>query len=140
MRAVRPRQPAHPAYDLPYSYAKAQPWKTQYWSRQVTERLYNLLGTRLSGRRRPRNGMSLVVYFEARWAFGDLPSTDQYVIGSPCSARATITMEETAEVRHQGRRQLAAKNVYIQSATLNGKSRSTKSPHKDIADGGVINC
>ena len=48
------------------------------------------------------------------------PGTDQYVLGSPVFRKATITMEDGRKfvIEANGNSQ---QNVYIQSATLNGK-------------------
>ena len=66
------------------------------------------------------------------------PGTDQYVLGSPVFRKATITMEDGRKfvIEADGNSQ---QNVYIQSATLNGKPLDKNYiTYKDIADGGVM--
>ena len=66
------------------------------------------------------------------------PGTDEYVIGSPVFEKATITLEngKTFTVEAVGNSQ---DNVYIQSATLNGKPYSRNFiRYADIVAGGVL--
>ena len=66
------------------------------------------------------------------------PGTDQYVLGSPVFNKTTIALENGKEFVIEANNN-SAKNVYIKSATLNGKllSRNWLS-HTDITNGGVL--
>jgi predicted alpha-1,2-mannosidase len=119
-----------------YSYA-GQPWKTQYRIRQVTERLYNATEKGFPGDE-DQGGMSSWYVLSALGIYSVCPGVDEYVIGSPLFPKATITMENGKKLiieAHNNSRE----NVYIQSATLNGKTLSKNYIHyDDIASGGIL--
>jgi len=119
-----------------YNYA-GQPWKTQYWVRQVMDRLYNSTERGYPGDE-DQGGMSSWYILSALGIYSVCPGTDQYVIGSPVFRKVTITTEDgkkfVIEANNNNR-----ENVYIQSATLNGKSLDKNYiTYKDIMDGGVL--
>lgn len=108
-----------PIQHLPYLYSYAgQPWKTQYWVRQIMDRLYNSTEKGFPGDE-DQGGMSAWYVLSALGIYAVCPGTDEYVIGSPLFKKQTITMENgkkftiTAENNSE-------ENIYIQSATLNG--------------------
>ena len=68
-----------------YSYA-GQPWKTQYWSRQITGRLYNSSERGYPGDE-DQGGMSSWYILSSLGIYSVCPGTDQYVLAAPCSAR-----------------------------------------------------
>jgi len=66
------------------------------------------------------------------------PGTDQYIIGSPVFNKITITSEDGKKFVIEAKNN-SKKNVYIQSATLNGKSYSHNWLHyNDIVNGGIL--
>src|SRR5690606_7023407 len=66
------------------------------------------------------------------------PGTDEYVIGSPVFEKASITLED-GKVFTVVAKNNSPKNVYIQSATLNGKAYDKNFiRYSDIADGGEL--
>ena len=101
-----------------YSYAGA-PWKTQYWVRQILDRLYDATPDGFPGDE-DQGGMSSWYVLSALGLYAVTPGTDQYVIGSPLFPRATITMEDGRKFVIEARDN-TAENVYIQEAWLNGK-------------------
>ncbi|MGI8636465.1 MAG: glycoside hydrolase domain-containing protein [Segetibacter sp.] len=67
------------------------------------------------------------------------PGTDQYVIGSPVFNKITITAEDGKKFIINANNN-SNDNVYIQSATLNGKNYSHHFlRYSDILGGGVLN-
>ncbi|MDR2086762.1 MAG: GH92 family glycosyl hydrolase, partial [Dysgonamonadaceae bacterium] len=119
-----------------YSYA-GQPWKTQYWIRQVMERLYNATEKGYPGDE-DQGGMSSWYVLSALGIYSVCPGTDEYVIGSPLFPKVTITMENgekfVIEAIANNR-----ENVYIQSARLNRQPLSKNYiRYSDIAKGGVL--
>lgn len=132
---VRPRQPAHPAYDLPVQLRRPAV-EDQYWSRQITGRLYNPSGAAIRATKTRRH--VLVVYFELAGHLQRLPRHRPMHVGQPRVPQGDHHDGGRPEVRHRGRRQLAAER-HIQSATLNGKPLDKNYiTYKDIADGGVM--
>lgn len=119
-----------------YSYA-GQPWKTQYWIRQVMDRLYNSSENGYPGDE-DQGGMSSWYVLSALGIYSVCPGTDEYVLGSPKFRKATITMEDGKKFVIEAKGN-SKDNVYIQNATLNGKRHTRNYIHYgDIVNGGVL--
>lgn len=119
-----------------YSYA-GQPWKTQYWARRITEKLYNSSERGYPGDE-DQGGMSSWYVLSALGIYSVCPGTDEYVIGSPVFEKATITLENGKTFVIEAHNNSKA-NVYIRSATLNGSPLNRNYiRYGDMANGGVI--
>jgi len=119
-----------------YSYA-GQPWKTQYWIRQVVDRLYNSSERGYPGDE-DQGGMSSWYVLSALGIYSVTPGTDEYVIGNPLFPKATITMEDGKKFVIEANNN-TKENVYIQSATLNGKPLNKNYiTYSDIVNGGIL--
>lgn len=119
-----------------YSYA-GQPWKTQYWIRQVMDRLYNSSENGYPGDE-DQGGMSSWYVLSALGIYSVCPGTDEYVLGSPKFWKTTITMEDGKKFVIEAKGN-SKDNVYIQNATLNGKRHTRNYIHySDIVNGGVL--
>ena len=119
-----------------YSYA-GQPWKTQYWIRQVMDRLYNSSENGYPGDE-DQGGMSSWYVLSGLGIYSVCPGTDEYVLGSPKFRKATITMEDGKKFVIEAKGN-SKDNVYIQNATLNGKRHTRNYIHySDIVNGGVL--
>lgn len=119
-----------------YSYA-GQPWKTQYWARQIMDRLYNSTERGYPGDE-DQGGMSSWYILNALGLYSVCPGTDEYVLGSPLFPKATITMEDgnkfVIEAVDNNK-----ENVYIKSVTLNGEPLDKNYiTYKDIVTGGIM--
>jgi predicted alpha-1,2-mannosidase len=127
-----------PIQHLPYLYSYAgQPWKTQFHVRKIMDRLYNATEKGFPGDE-DQGGMSSWYVLSALGIYAVCPGTDQYVLGSPLFNRHEITLENgrsfiiIAENNSQ-------ENIYIQSATLNGRELvNNYITYNDIIDGGVL--
>ena len=119
-----------------YSYA-GQPWKTQYWVRQIVDRLYDSSEKGFPGDE-DQGGMSSWYVLSALGIYSVTPGTDQYVIGSPTFGKGTITMEDGREFTIEAENN-SKENVYIQSATLNGVPLDRNYiTYKEITEGGIL--
>lgn len=119
-----------------YSYA-GQPWKTQYWSRQIMDRLYNSSERGYPGDE-DQGGMSSWYVLNALGIYSVCPGTDEYVIGSPLFPKVTITMEDNKKFVIEAKNN-SKENVYIQSATINGVSlEKNYIKYSDIVNGGIM--
>lgn len=119
-----------------YSYA-GQPWKTQYWARRITEKLYNSSERGYPGDE-DQGGMSSWYVLSALGIYSVCPGTDEYVIGSPVFEKATITLENGKTFVIEARSN-SKTNVYIQSATLNGNPLTRNYiRYGELANGGVM--
>ncbi|MBQ3536750.1 MAG: GH92 family glycosyl hydrolase [Alistipes sp.] len=119
-----------------YSYA-GQPWKTQYWARQIMSRLYNSTERGFPGDE-DQGGMSSWYVLSALGIYAVCPGTDQYVLGSPVFRKATITMEDGKTFVIEAENN-SPQNVYIGSATLNGEPLERNYiTYDEIAKGGKM--
>lgn len=79
-----------------YNYA-GEPWKTQYWSREVMDKLYIATPDGYCGDE--DNGQTSAWYvFSAMGFYPVCPATDQYVLGSPLFDKITVTLENGKQV------------------------------------------
>ena len=101
-----------------YNYAGA-PWKAQKWARTVMDKLYNSSENGYPGDEDQGQTSSWYV-LSAMGLYAVCPGTDQYVIGSPVFPKMTIHFENGKTLVIEATNN-SKKNVYIQSAKLNGK-------------------
>lgn len=74
-----------------YNYA-GQPWKAQYWLRQVMDRMYTPGPDGYCGDE--DNGQTSAWYvFSALGFYPVCPGTDEYVVGAPLFKKATLHLE-----------------------------------------------
>ena len=127
-----------PIQHVPYLYCYAgQPWKTQYRVRRIMSELYKSGPQGYPGDE-DQGGMSSWYVLSALGIYSVTPGTDEYVIGSPVFAKASITMED-GKVFSIVAENNSAENVYIQSATLNGEPFDRNYIHyREIAAGGEL--
>ncbi len=79
-----------------YNYA-GQPWKTQYWAREVMNRLYHPSPDGYCGDE--DNGQTSAWYvFSALGFYPVCPATDQYVLGAPLFKQARISLDSGKEI------------------------------------------
>ncbi|MBV7531625.1 GH92 family glycosyl hydrolase [Chitinophaga sp. sic0106] len=119
-----------------YNYA-GQPWKTQYWIRQVMDRLYKPTPDGYCGDE--DNGQTSAWYvFSAMGFYPVCPGTPQYVFGTPLFTKLTMTLEDGKKMVIEAPAN-NEKNLYVQSAALNGKNY-TKNwiSHQDLQNGGKL--
>ncbi len=119
-----------------YSYA-GEPWKTQLHIREVMSKLYNATENGYPGDE-DQGGMSSWYVLSAMGIYSVCPGTDQYVLGSPVFNKVTITMEDGKKFIIEANNN-SKKNVYIQSATLNGSAYTHNwITYNDIKNGGTL--
>lgn len=120
-----------------YNYA-GEPWKTQYWVREAMRKLYKPTPDGYCGDE--DNGQTSAWYvFSALGFYSVCPGTDQYVMGTPLFKKATIRLEngKTFVINAPAS---SEKNLYIQSASLNGQPYGKNwVSHFDIGKGGELN-
>ena len=127
-----------PSHHIPYLYAwTSQPWKTQYWVREVMNRMYKNHIRGLSGND-DCGQMSAWYLFTAMGFYPVCPGTDQYVLGAPYLPYLKLSLPngKTFEIKAPG---VSDKKRYVKSVRLNGKPYTKMYiTHKDITDGGVL--
>jgi len=102
-----------------YNYV-GQPWKAQYWVREVMDRLYSAEPDGYCGDE--DNGQTSAWYvFSALGFYPVCPASDEYAVGSPLFKKALIHLEngETVEIEAPGN---SPENRYVGKMTLDGKT------------------
>ena len=100
-----------------YGYS-GQPWKTQYWIREVMDKLYNAHPDGYCGDE--DNGQTSAWYvFSAMGFYPVCPGSNQYVLGVPYFDKLTLHLEngKTVNITANGNTNATR---YVNSMTLNG--------------------
>ena len=128
-------QPVQHAIYL-YNYV-GQPWKAQYYTRNVLNKLYNSGPQGYCGDE--DNGQTSAWYvFTALGFYPVCPGASEYVLGSPLFNKATLSLLGGKQfVIHA--ENASEDNCYIRSATLNGKNFSHNFlKHEELMQGGEL--
>jgi putative alpha-1,2-mannosidase len=139
MAAVNFGQYAHsnqPVHHLLYIYAVAgRPDRTQFWVRQVLEKLYSpddFAGDEDTG------SMAAWYILSSMGFYPLCPGKPEYVLGSPLFGKITLHLptDKTLEIEAQGQ---SGSAVYVSGVTVDGTShKSTYLPHETLMHGGKI--
>ena len=127
-----------PSHHIAYMFNHAnQPWRTQYWARYIMDTQYNTTPVGLSGNE-DCGQMSAWYALSSMGLYPMNPASGDYEIGSPIFEKATISISEEKSFVIEAEN-VSDKNIYIQSATLNGETFSkTSISHQQITDGGTL--
>lgn len=120
-----------------YDYA-GQPWKAQYWLRQVMDRMYNAQPDGYCGDE--DNGQTSAWYvFSALGFYPVCPGTDQYVIGAPLFKQAVLHLENGKTVTIDAPAN-SKDNFYVGRLTVDGKDyEKNYLTHSQLLNGAQIN-
>lgn len=120
-----------------YNYAGA-PYKTQYWARQVINKLYKPTPDGYCGDE--DNGQTSAWYvFSALGFYPVTPATNQYVLGAPLFKEATIHLENGKKIEIKAP-QNSQENIYVQSLKVNNLPYSKNwLNHQELIKGAVLN-
>ncbi len=127
-----------PSHHMAYLYNFVnEPWKTQKMARRIMDDLYSHKPDGLSGNE-DCGQMSAWLIMSAMGFYPVTPGLPEYIIGTPWFPKMEIFLEN-GKVFTITADKVSKRNIYIQSAALNG-SAYTKSfiRHSDIADGGHL--
>lgn len=127
-----------PSHHIAYMFNHAnQPWRTQYWARQIMDTQYNTTPNGLSGNE-DCGQMSAWYVLSSIGLYPMNPASAEYEIGTPIFEKATIKLSDNKTFVIEAEN-VSDKNFYIQSATLNGKDfNQTRISHEDILKGGTL--
>lgn len=127
-----------PSHHIPYLYAwTSQPWKTQYWVREIMNRMYRnsidgLCGNDDCGQ------MSAWYIFSAMGFYPVCPGSNEYVLGAPYFPYLKVNLGSDKYL------EIEAKNVsdkmrYVKSVKLNGQVyNKAYINYNDIKDGAKL--
>ncbi len=127
-----------PSHHVPYLYNWAgKPWKTQERIHQIVNSMYRNRPDGLCGND-DCGQMSAWYIFSSLGFYPVCPGSGEYAIGSPSVDEAKIELSggKTLKIKVNN---LSAKNIYIRSATLNGKALTASLlQNREILDGGEL--
>jgi predicted alpha-1,2-mannosidase len=123
MQIMNMGQYAHgnqPIQHMPYLFNYAgQPWKTQYWVREVMDKLYHSNPDGYCGDE--DNGQTSAWYvFSAMGFYPVCPGSDQYVLGAPLFPRIRVELENGNTITIEAPAN-SAENKYIHTMKINGQ-------------------
>ena len=110
-----------PAQHMIYLYDYAgQPWKAQWWTREVMDRLYSAKPDGYCGDE--DNGQTSAWYvFSALGFYPVCPGSDEYAVGSPLFRKAVIHLENGNTIEIDAPEN-SPENRYVGRMTVNGKT------------------
>ncbi|MFM9985387.1 MAG: GH92 family glycosyl hydrolase [Flavobacteriales bacterium] len=119
-----------------YNYA-GEPWKAQYWVREVINRMYHPTPDGYCGDE--DNGQTSAWYvFSALGFYPVCPATDQYVIGAPLFPEVKIHLDNGKDILITSENN-SSTNRYINSCSLNGKIWDMNwLNHSELMQGAII--
>ena len=127
-----------PSHHIAYLYAwTSQPWRTQYWVREIMNRMYRnsidgLCGNDDCGQ------MSAWYIFTAMGFYPVCPGSNQYILGAPYFPYMKVKLEEGKYLEIKANK-VSDKMRYVKSVKVNGKPY-TKAylTYDEIKDGAVV--
>jgi len=141
MQIMNMGQYAHgnqPIQHMPYLYNYAgEPWKTQYWVRQVMERMYKPTPDGYCGDE--DNGQTSAWYvFSAMGFYPVCPAKDEYVLGTPLFRKMTIHLDNGKTLQIDAPAS-SSSNVYVQQLQWNNSVYAKNClNHFDLMRGGKL--
>lgn len=119
-----------------YNYA-GEPWKAQYWLRQVMDRMYSPTPDGYCGDE--DNGQTSAWYvFSALGFYPVCPGTTQYVLGAPLFKRATLHFENGKTLVIDAPEN-SAERLYVRSMKWNGRNYTKNYiDHNEMMKGGTV--
>ncbi|MEI6865428.1 GH92 family glycosyl hydrolase [Flavicella sp.] len=127
-----------PSHHIAYMFNDAnKPWRTQYWTRHIMDTQYNTTPNGLSGNE-DCGQMSAWYVLSSVGLYPMNPASTMYEIGSPIFEKSIIYISEDKAFVIEAEK-VSSKNIYIQSALLNGKPfNQTSISHKTLLKGGIL--
>ncbi len=119
-----------------YNYS-GEPWKAQYWAREIMDKLYNPYADAYCGDE--DNGQTSAWYvFSAMGFYPVCPGSNEYILGSPLMKNIKVKLEngKTISIQSLGN---SKDNRYVKSVKLNGKVYPKNYfTHEDLLKGANI--
>ena len=119
-----------------YNYS-GQPWKAQYWAREIMDKLYNANPDAYCGDE--DNGQTSAWYVLSAMGFYTVcPGTDQYVLGSPLFKSVKVKLENGKQIQIKSTNN-NKQNRYVENMKVNGKNYNKNYlTHEDLTKGAII--
>lgn len=111
-----------------YNYA-GEPWKTQYWAREIMDKLYSSAPDGYCGDE--DNGQTSAWYvFSSLGFYPVCPGSNEYILGSPLFKSVEIELENGKKIAIKAGNN-SKKNRYILDMKVNGKAYTRNFLHHD---------
>ena len=127
-----------PSHHIPYLFQwTSQPWKGEYWIREIMERMYRPRRDGLGGND-DCGQMSAWYIFTAMGFYPVCPGSGEFVLGAPFLPEMSLQLVngKTFTVKARG---YSEENKYIRSAKLNGKPIDRAwFTHEELMAGGTL--
>ena len=119
-----------------YNYA-GEPWKAQYWLREVMNRMYTPGPDAYCGDE--DNGQTSAWYvFSALGFYPVCPGSDQYILGAPIFKKATVYLENGKDIVISAPEN-SDKNIYIDAMRVNGRDYTRNYLlHSELVNGSEV--
>jgi predicted alpha-1,2-mannosidase len=127
-----------PAQHIIYLYNySGEPWKAQYWVREVMDKLYSAAPDGYCGDE--DNGQTSAWYvFSAIGFYPVCPGSNEYILGSPLFKKVKLQLENGKQTTIQSENN-NPENRYIESLKVNGASYSKNYlTHSDLTKGASL--
>ena len=127
-----------PSHHIAFLFNKAgQPWRTQYWTREILTTQYSTKPDGISGNE-DAGQISAWYVLASLGIYSFNPASGDYEITAPLFGESKINLPngKTFTIKANG---VSAENKYIQSTTLNGEPyNKTSISHATILEGGEL--
>ena len=127
-----------PSHHIPYLFQwTSEPWRTDYWIREIMERMYIPKKDGLGGND-DCGQMSAWYIFSALGFYPVCPGSGEYVLGAPYLPEMTLRLEggNTFTVKAPG---VSTANRYVKAVRLNGKPYTKRFiTQQDVLRGGTL--
>lgn len=127
-----------PSHHIAFLFNRAgQPWRTQYWTREILTTQYTTKPDGISGNE-DAGQMSAWYVLSSLGMYSFNPASGEYEISSPLFEELILNLAngKTFTIKANA---VSMENKYIQAATLNGKAYNKSAiSHATILDGGEL--
>ena len=125
-----------PSHHIPYLYAwTSQPWKSQYWIREIMNKMYRSRIDGLGGND-DCGQMSAWYLFSAMGFYPVCPGTDQYILSAPYLPYIKFRMPN-GKILEITADNVSDKNRYVKQLIINGKVyEKSFVTHNEVMQGG----
>ena len=127
-----------PSHHIAFLFNRAgQPWRTQYWTREILTTQYSTKPEGISGNE-DAGQISAWYILTSIGMYSFNPASAEYELTSPLFDETKIRLANNVTFTIKANA-VSMENRYIQSATLNGEAYTKSSlPHAAILDGGEL--
>ena len=127
-----------PSHHIPYLFQwTSQPWRGEYWLREIMERMYRPVREGLGGND-DCGQMSAWYIFSAMGFYPVCPGSGEFVLGAPFLPQMSLQLDSGAVFTVKAPK-VSSRNRYVRGVKLNGKKLTRRYiTREDILAGGVL--